>query len=54
MSSAIAIAGAIIIVLGLVLGLATGNTALTSISLTIGAGGAIGWLVAGGVSRRNR
>jgi hypothetical protein len=54
MSDAIAAGGGIIIVLCVIVGLATGNTTLMSISLTIGAGGAIGWLVAGGVSRRNR
>jgi hypothetical protein len=54
MSSTIAVGGGIIIALGVIVGLATGNTPLMSISLSIGVGGAIGWLMAGGVSRRNR
>lgn len=52
-TSAIAIGGGILTACGVTLGLATNNPALMGISLCIGAGGAIGWLVAGGVSRRN-
>jgi hypothetical protein len=52
-TTAIAIGGVILTAFGVTLGLATNNPALMSISLCIGAGGAIGWLVAGGVSRRD-
>jgi hypothetical protein len=51
-TSAIAIGGGILTVCGLTLGLATNNPALMGISLSIGAGGAIGWLVAGRVDER--
>jgi hypothetical protein len=51
-TSAIAMGGGILTVCGLTLGLATNNPALMGISLSIGAGGALGWLVAGGVTRR--
>ena len=52
MSSTIAVGGAIIITLGVIIGLATNNTALMSISLSIGIGGAVGWLMAGGLCHR--
>jgi len=52
MGSTIAVGGASIITLGLIIGLATNNAALMSISLSIGIGGAIGWLIAGGLCHR--
>lgn len=52
MGSTIAVGGAIIITLGLIIGLATNNVALTGISLSIGIGGSVGWLMAGGLCHR--
>ena len=47
----IAIGGVALAALGVILGLATSNTAITSISVSIAVGGAIGWLAAGGRPR---
>jgi hypothetical protein len=49
-----ALGGGILAALGVVIGLATSNTAITSISVSVALGGAIGWLVAGGLPRRKR
>ena len=52
MGSTIAVGGAIIITLGVMIGLATNNAALIGISLSIGIGGSVGWLIAGGLCHR--
>ncbi|KPL23071.1 MAG: hypothetical protein AMJ93_05620 [Anaerolineae bacterium SM23_84] len=53
LSTAFALGAAVLSVLGAALGVATHNIALTSVSLSIACGGAIGWLLAGRSSKRN-
>jgi hypothetical protein len=45
--STIAAGGALAVAVGTIVGLAANNPALAGISLSIGAGGLIGWLLAG-------
>jgi hypothetical protein len=54
LSTAFAMAAALLTVLGATVGVATHNIALTSVSLSIAFGGAIGWLMAGRSRKRNR
>jgi hypothetical protein len=48
----VAIAGVVLAALGVIVGLVTSSTVLTGISVSMAVGGAIGWLVAGGLPRR--
>jgi hypothetical protein len=50
----VAIVGVVLATLGVIVGLATSNTALTGISMSMAVGGVIGWLAAGGLPRRAR
>jgi hypothetical protein len=55
-SSAITAGGALTIALGAIVGIASDNPVLAVISLSIGAGGVLGWLLAGSpaLNRRSR